>query len=833
MFSRISTIFIVSIMLIVIGGVQPVTAAATSELRIRPIPLIRVGGAFLGSSTDLVVYVWYIEGANSRIIVDAGMDEAAGIAMGGWVVSSLDDGLARVGLSPEDVDIVIFTHLHPDHVGYAKRFTNARLIVQSAELEATLNEGNPSFDLVKELDFETISGDQQIDDNVQVMLTPGHSPGGQSVLFETTAGTVVITGFCTTMEHFEPTITAPPRTADPDGLIKSMQRVAEIADIIVPLHDYSFADIDAIPTEQEANKALVRRFLEEAFSQGNLDILDEIIAPDYVHYMAGVADVEGPEGNKKMISTMRADFPDLYWTIEDMFAEGDKVVTRATLHPSAQVTTTAICTMQIADGKLVEGRTSPDQLGTMQQLGVITPGRPSPENYMWSAPSEVTGDPGTPEENKAIALRAAEELWNQHNVDLVDEFFAADFISHNPVLSGMYPEVGTESMKQAITDHFTALPDFHVTVHETVAEGDKLAQRWTVTGTHKDKLMGIPPSGNQVTFTGFTINRFADGKIVEQWWVYDALGMMQQLTATPEKDYSNVFFMTLSPGLNMISLPLEPQTPYTARSFAEELSATTVIQLDESRQRFVGFTLDAPDDGFALEGGKGYIVNMPESKVVAFTGAAWRNQPPVEAAPAQSDGVWAFVVSGRLDVEQVANLFHVTVQNTRTNDVATDVVREGYFATAFADLTRNKVVEVGDQLEVTVRTDEFVSETFLYTVTPENIRQAFLPITLKNIEIPRQSLLLPNYPNPFNPETWIPYQLREPTDVVIRIYNATGQLVRTLDLGQREAGFYLGRTKAAYWDGLNVTGEKVASGIYFYQLRAGDFSSTRRMLILK
>jgi glyoxylase-like metal-dependent hydrolase (beta-lactamase superfamily II) len=77
------------------------------------------------------------------------MDEAAGIAMGGWVVSSLDDGLARVGLSPEDVDIVIFTHLHPDHVGYAKRFTNARLIVQSAELEATLNEGNPSFDLVK------------------------------------------------------------------------------------------------------------------------------------------------------------------------------------------------------------------------------------------------------------------------------------------------------------------------------------------------------------------------------------------------------------------------------------------------------------------------------------------------------------------------------------------------------------------------------------------------------------------------------------------------------------------------------------------------------------
>jgi steroid delta-isomerase-like uncharacterized protein len=613
-----------------------------------------------------------------------------------------------------------------------------------------------------------------------------------------------------------------------------MQRVVEIADILVPNHDHRFADIDAIPTELEVNKALVRRFLEEAFSQGNLDILDEIIAPDYVHYMAGVADVEGPEGNKKMINTMRAAFPDLHWTIEDMFAEGDKVVTRATLYP---MTTTAICTMRIADGKLAEGRTEPNALVQIQQLGVIA----LPENYRWSAPSEVTGDPGTPEENKAIALRVVEELWNQHNVDLVDEFFAADFISHNPVLSGAYPEVGTESMKQAITDHFTALPDFHVTVHETVAEGDQLAQRWTVTGTHKGELMGIPPSGNQVTFTGFTINRFADGKIVEQWWAYDALGMIQQLTAPPEKDYSNAFFMPLVSGLNMISLPLEPQTPYTARSFAEELSATTVIQLDESRQRFVGFTLDAPDDGFAIEGGKGYIVNVSESKVVTFTGAAWTNQQPVEAAPklVPTDGAWAFVVSGILHDDSNDSLkkdgYLVTVRNTRTNTVATDVVRSRYFAVAFADLTRQNVVQTGDSLKVVVRNTagEMVSDTLSYTVTADAIHQAFLPLTLKKVEIPLKSLLLQNYPNPFNPETWIPYQIRESASVVIRIHNTTGQLVRTLDLGQRSAGFYLGRTKAAYWDGLNSTGEKAASGIYFYQLRVGDFSSTRRMLIVK
>ena len=177
----------------------------------------------------------------------------------------------------------------------------------------------------------------------------------------------------------------------------------------------------------------------------------------------------------------------------------------------------------------------------------------------------------------------------------------------------------------------------------------------------------------------------------------------------------------------------------------------------------------------------------------------------------------------------------MTVRNTRTNAVATDVVRSRYFAAAFADLNRKNVVQTGDRLELQVRNQagELVSDTLSYTVTAETIHQAFMPLILKNVEIPRQSMLLPNYPNPFNPETWIPYQIRESALVVIRIYNVQGRLVRTLNLGHRAAGFYIGRTRAAYWDGLNFAGEKVASGIYFYHLHAGDFSSTRRMLVLK
>ena len=101
------------------------------------------------------------------------------------------------------------------------------------------------------------------------------------------------------------------------------------------------------------------------------------------------------------------------------------------------------------------------------------------------------------------------------------------------------------------------------------------------------------------------------------------------------------------------------------------------------------------------------------------------------------------------------------------------------------------------------------------------------------LPVPKETVLLANYPNPFNPETWIPYELAETAEVTVSIYAADGKLVRTLALGQLPAGIYQNRSRAAYWDGRNVQGEPVASGIYFYTLQAGDFSATRKMLIRK
>ena len=104
---------------------------------------------------------------------------------------------------------------------------------------------------------------------------------------------------------------------------------------------------------------------------------------------------------------------------------------------------------------------------------------------------------------------------------------------------------------------------------------------------------------------------------------------------------------------------------------------------------------------------------------------------------------------------------------------------------------------------------------------------------VSEIVLPTETVLLANYPNPFNPETWIPYQLSEAADVTVSIYAADGRVVRTLAFGHQDAGLYHTRSRAAYWDGKNGLGEPVASGVYFYTLTAGDFAATRKMLIVK
>jgi predicted ester cyclase len=150
-----------------------------------------------------------------------------------------------------------------------------------------------------------------------------------------------------------------------------------------------------------------------------------------------------------------------------------------------------------------------------RQIGVYDPGDRKWEDYLWGEPSGVTGDPGDPETNKAVVLREMEELWNQQNLDVLDEIFATSYVRDRPI-----DDVTTlEDYREFATYIFTLWPDFHLATHDMVAEGDKVASRWTVTATDE---------GGYFAMEGMRIRRFADGKIVEDWWCNDELGFRIQ-----------------------------------------------------------------------------------------------------------------------------------------------------------------------------------------------------------------------------------------------------------------------------------------------------------------
>ena len=384
------------------------------------------------------------------------------------------------------------------------------------------------------------------------------------------------------------------------------------------------------------------------------------------------------------------------------------------------------------------------------------------------------------------------------------------------------------------------------------------------------------------------------------------------------------FDVTLEPGLNMVSIPLMPADPYTAKSLAEMLGATVVIQLDAATQSFTGYTVADEGDGFGIDGGKGYIVNTPAGGMVKFTGDAWDNQPEPEEAPAEEapaeevaeepaaeeeapaeevaeepaaeeeapaeevaeepaaeeeapaeevaeepaaeeeapaeevaeepaaeeeeapaapalstyKSAWAFIVTSDIQGMDTGTAYTLVAENLRTGTIATENVTNAArrSSAVWADLNRKSVVEAGDRLKVALYDDRgsIVSGPFQRTVTTMDIRNAFLSLQLNVGDVqPQDTLLAQNFPNPFNPETWIPYQLSKATEVKIDIYDISGHLVRSLDLGWKPLGSYMTPSGAAYWDGKNAVGERVASGIYFYTLQTSDFAATRRMVILK
>ncbi len=130
------------------------------------------------------------------------------------------------------------------------------------------------------------------------------------------------------------------------------------------------------------------------------------------------------------------------------------------------------------------------------------------------------------DENKAVMRNWFEEGWNQHNPDVIDDFFAPSFFMH-----GL--DVDLADWKVFVAKNIKAFPDISYTVEDMIAEGDKVVVRWSFRGTHQGEFMGIPATGKQVTANGMNIARFANGKIIEDWGNWDALGLLQQFDAAP------------------------------------------------------------------------------------------------------------------------------------------------------------------------------------------------------------------------------------------------------------------------------------------------------------
>ena len=308
--------------------------------------------------------------------------------------------------------------------------------------------------------------------------------------------------------------------------------------------------------------------------------------------------------------------------------------------------------------------------------------------------------------------------------------------------------------------------------------------------------------------------------------------------------------ITLNPGLNLVGLPLrDSRITRVSDLFALDGiggNVPVIILTDGGEFKAVGRAGDPGD--IPITGGQSFILAAQRAAAVTISGDAWANNSETAAAPPVTLkgvevgdttpvlGLRGAVVDQGTGVNQVG--LRVTIKNLSTGRAVATVTApaEAGYRLTVVDIETGRAATIGDTLEISAQSPNPLIgvEPLRYTVTAEDVKQSLIQLPeLVVYEIPAETQLLPNYPNPFNPETWIPYRLAEDAFVTLTIYDQTGQIVRTLDVGHQIAAVYENRSKAIYWDGRNQVGEQVASGVYFYHLSAGDYSATRKMLILK
>ena len=353
-----------------------------------------------------------------------------------------------------------------------------------------------------------------------------------------------------------------------------------------------------------------------------------------------------------------------------------------------------------------------------------------------------------------------------------------------------------------------------------------------------------------ITYDGTSWNSRSDDVMITA-----TLGILVSLSAETSVTFEGNAWddgssmISLQAGSNLIGLPVDVEGVdmiSDIKGIFDEGVVTNIIVSSGGEFQLVAAAGDAADGPVA--GDAAYLVMASAAASAAVMGDGWMNGEMAGAAPIALAGYTVDNQTPVLDllgsvVDEITGLakegFRVKAKNLSTKAALSNVTSveatEGYNMT-FVDLADSYAARVGDVLEISADSPDPLLgiKPVRHIVTVDDVKNSRIQLEdLIAYEIPAETELLRNYPNPFNPETWIPYRLAEDADVSLTIYDTSGALVRSIDLGHQTAAVYETRAKAIYWDGRNRFGEQVASGIYFYSLSTGDFSATRKMVILK
>ena len=300
--------------------------------------------------------------------------------------------------------------------------------------------------------------------------------------------------------------------------------------------------------------------------------------------------------------------------------------------------------------------------------------------------------------------------------------------------------------------------------------------------------------------------------------------------------------LRLATGLNLFGVPLRPESDWRMRDLAEHMGDPLLhLIVHQPAEGLFRAHLPGPSArGPRIEGGVGYFAVMSGEKSISIEGRAW-SDISISVANATAgllDGATAttpvLVTTGQV-IDPDTGQPQPRVRNVATGDLRTTVTgSDGRYAATFLEVGGGGVAGAGDVVSVSVSAADWASGVSSEELTGKHVGRGYVTLPpLLAVMTPNENALLRSYPNPGNPETWIPFLLNQEADGPIEICDTGGRLARVLALGRRPGGRYTRRGRAAHWDGKNSPGEPVPSGIYICVIRADAYQAMRRLVIVK